>query len=369
MDTASVGLFVTKAGAVPPSPVSLKFSSLAPEVFAKILAATGMELREQRTPEGEAVFLLRTVNTEMAVAATPTSTPAAAATLHFLVEKLDTKVAQVVAAGASVLQEAHLSSWGRRAILCDPDGRRIILTERTSLGSQSPPETQQSSTGGGSIVNSPPFTVEGRDSVAIHCNATALSLLGAIGETFVVPAIGLTTKYLGGNRTGADHTMLFAAAACLFLSMAGKAVCLLDKGRLVEARNIVIAVGLNFVTIGTTAYLVVNVEMAAGMLVLGAICQMLSMIFFLEYIGEVGTAIQLPALKNAASRSVTTWMMTFALLFLAVMATCFGMNQVTGVFLIGAGLCTLLAIALNLILFASGTIQLMNALDRYPPRR
>ncbi len=54
----------------------------------------------------------------------------AGATLHgFRVASLSSTLAALEALGAKVVTPPHSSAWGRRAVLLDPDGRAVELTE------------------------------------------------------------------------------------------------------------------------------------------------------------------------------------------------------------------------------------------------
>ncbi|MCC7538367.1 MAG: VOC family protein [Deltaproteobacteria bacterium] len=51
--------------------------------------------------------------------------------IGFDVDHLDATVARVRALGAEVLQEPEDVPWGRRAVVRDPDGRGVEITERS----------------------------------------------------------------------------------------------------------------------------------------------------------------------------------------------------------------------------------------------
>ena len=51
--------------------------------------------------------------------------------LGFTVNKLDRVVNACVTAGARLVAPARKSQWGRRAVIEDPDGHKIELTENT----------------------------------------------------------------------------------------------------------------------------------------------------------------------------------------------------------------------------------------------
>ena|SRR5579883_2906415 len=50
--------------------------------------------------------------------------------IGFLVRSVDAAVAHLAGQGASVISAPQDSPWGRRAVVTDPDGHRVELTER-----------------------------------------------------------------------------------------------------------------------------------------------------------------------------------------------------------------------------------------------
>ena len=57
-------------------------------------------------------------------------TDPAAVRLGFVVDRLDHAILAATHAGGTVVSAAMVSAWGRRAVLSDPDGRRVELVER-----------------------------------------------------------------------------------------------------------------------------------------------------------------------------------------------------------------------------------------------
>lgn len=56
------------------------------------------------------------------------STPTTETRIGFSVSHLDDVFARLVEAGGKAISPPKSSPWGRRAIVCDPDGHRIELT-------------------------------------------------------------------------------------------------------------------------------------------------------------------------------------------------------------------------------------------------
>ncbi|MEO0896215.1 MAG: VOC family protein [Bacteroidota bacterium] len=53
--------------------------------------------------------------------------------LGFFVEELDSFLKIIKAKGLTIHQEASSHPWGYSAVLLDPDGRKVELTERPTL--------------------------------------------------------------------------------------------------------------------------------------------------------------------------------------------------------------------------------------------
>ncbi|MCE9635579.1 MAG: hypothetical protein K8T90_07735 [Planctomycetes bacterium] len=52
--------------------------------------------------------------------------------LGFSVRSLAGAVAAVAEAGGTIVSQPRESAWGRRAVVADPDGHRVELTERST---------------------------------------------------------------------------------------------------------------------------------------------------------------------------------------------------------------------------------------------
>jgi len=59
------------------------------------------------------------------------ATPTTETRIGFAVEHVDDVFARLVEAGGKSLSPPKPSPWGRRAVVCDPDGHRVELTAST----------------------------------------------------------------------------------------------------------------------------------------------------------------------------------------------------------------------------------------------
>jgi lactoylglutathione lyase len=60
---------------------------------------------------------------------TPKTLPTTSTRLGFRVSSVDATIDKLQKHGASIISPAKDSEWGRRAIVADPDGHRVELTE------------------------------------------------------------------------------------------------------------------------------------------------------------------------------------------------------------------------------------------------
>lgn len=111
----------------------------APEVLARFYARLGLSFEKHRHgsgPEhfaalmGEVVFELYPLMTD---ADKTTGTR-----IGFAVENVESAFAAMLEAGAKPVVAPKMSEWGLRAVVDDPEGHRIELTERKSECAMSP---------------------------------------------------------------------------------------------------------------------------------------------------------------------------------------------------------------------------------------
>lgn len=109
------------------------FTAADPVKTTAFYRALGLPLEEERHDDGPPHFACDVGGAHIAVygAAKGRSRPARkhAAMLGFRVESLAKTLASLRRAGAKVLVEPQTVPWGRRAIVGDPDGRKVELNE------------------------------------------------------------------------------------------------------------------------------------------------------------------------------------------------------------------------------------------------
>ncbi|PAY19147.1 bleomycin resistance protein [Rhodopirellula sp. SM50] len=59
------------------------------------------------------------------------ATPTTGTRIGFAVDEIDTVFQRLVDAGGKAVSRPKASPWGRRAVVCDPDGHKIELTATT----------------------------------------------------------------------------------------------------------------------------------------------------------------------------------------------------------------------------------------------
>lgn len=98
----------------------------------RFYCALGVELVEEKHGNGPIHYSGRIGDTLLEVyPLADNNTPADSTTrLGFAVEDLDHVVQAVRGAGSRVLAEPKLTTWGLRAVVCDPDDRAVELYQR-----------------------------------------------------------------------------------------------------------------------------------------------------------------------------------------------------------------------------------------------
>lgn len=117
----------------PPSLSLLVLKTPRPQVLCRFYAALGIVLTEEQHGGGPVHHSGQAggVLLEIYPSGDPESVADAKTPLGFLVEELEVVVGNLVTAGGSLVRAPHQSEWGYRAVVRDPDGRAVELTEDT----------------------------------------------------------------------------------------------------------------------------------------------------------------------------------------------------------------------------------------------
>lgn len=110
----------------------LVIRSKEPEVTMRFYKQLGLDFEYHR--HGNGPFHYSAYIGEAVFEIYPLSKPQATADrtlrLGFEVKELDQLIIHLTKVGAKILQNAKASEWGYRAILQDPDGRKVELCDR-----------------------------------------------------------------------------------------------------------------------------------------------------------------------------------------------------------------------------------------------
>jgi len=314
MNETAVGLYVNRMGKIPDQPVSIVLDSTCPDVLAKVLHAVGMEVHQPVAVSPTAAWTARTVNTEISiVAAIAPVTPKSS--LFFLVENLEAVCSTVSSLGASIVQSPQVTSWGLRAIFCDDDGRRIILTQREALDAFSTTDEQVTTDDADTSILPAPLSGERLHAIQTHRVGVAVVALGALIVALGIIAITLT-KVGTFHQWQAEKLSLVAVGVGIVCSAIGKALCLRDRGQSVAAMWIVAATFLDLTAAAGLFYLSTFDRYKAALIIIYVIIAWISALVFVEYLGEFGQAVGVPRLQKRSRQCSIIMMLTLVTIFL-----------------------------------------------------
>lgn len=119
---------------MPSAPHNLLIRTAAPVPVAKFFRAIGVEIKTGSLPDGTRCYLGQTVGLTLAVVPAAQSDPVFAGTLYFMVDDVQAAVRLVTAEGGKLVRP--MLAGQRRALMADPEGRRVLLADRSGYVSK-----------------------------------------------------------------------------------------------------------------------------------------------------------------------------------------------------------------------------------------
>lgn len=268
MNASSVAVYVDSNGNPPAEPESLVIRSAAVADVARFFEAVGVSMCAVKDGKGADLALGQTVGLSLKVEPATEKPEVRGVSLYFLVDDLEAVVAAAVAAGGAMVRPPEVGLRGRRAILTDPEGRRVILKQ---LGD--PVATADEFEGLDFVINT-----AGASSKAVKprtFDADARRALGKQRDGAMLVALGMvlisSAVLLFSSIDAEEQQRLFVQpfyssnsylvylwVVGLALSFAGKAVCILDRRRLANAGAVDTALVLELSGIGALVVLMRN---------------------------------------------------------------------------------------------------------------
>lgn len=124
-------------------PQDITVRTRQPANVGQLLRSLGLTLTKQTTAGGAPYFTAECHGLKLKVFPTAdVPSDPKETTLHLAVDSLEGTLAAAAPFQAPILRPVHQSPWGRRAIIADPEGRRIILSDRSSIPPAPEPEPQ-----------------------------------------------------------------------------------------------------------------------------------------------------------------------------------------------------------------------------------
>jgi len=112
------------------APQSVEIRTAKAPAVGHLLQSLGLVVAKHTADDGSIYLTASCTGLLLKIVVATAASDPRETTLHFGVDSLDAALRAAAERKADVLKPPHDSSWGRRAIVADPDGRRIILTER-----------------------------------------------------------------------------------------------------------------------------------------------------------------------------------------------------------------------------------------------
>jgi len=104
--------------------------SIQPAASVEFFKILGLKFAEEQHGSGPVHFAAEVGDVVFEVYPAKDREAVADVRLGFRVADLSATLAALRAAGAAIVAEPKLTTWGLRAVVADPDGRKIELTER-----------------------------------------------------------------------------------------------------------------------------------------------------------------------------------------------------------------------------------------------
>jgi predicted enzyme related to lactoylglutathione lyase len=106
------------------------------ERSCRVYAALGLTFTREQHGTGPEHFAAQTGKVTFEIYPRENEQPPPAVRLGFCVPSLDAVLEELRTLGGEILSPPRTSPWGRRAVVLDPDGRRVELTEPVSGGTR-----------------------------------------------------------------------------------------------------------------------------------------------------------------------------------------------------------------------------------------
>jgi hypothetical protein len=115
------------------SPQQLVFRTSNASGVARLLHGLGLAVAERKSDDGSTYLTAQCDGLRLKIIPAADMIDSYETTLHLAVDSLEAALRIARERQAPILQPMHESASGRRAIISDPDGRRIILSQRGTI--------------------------------------------------------------------------------------------------------------------------------------------------------------------------------------------------------------------------------------------
>jgi hypothetical protein len=127
-------VYVDKTGNLPAVPYHLVIRTANPMPVAKFYRALGVDIGTGSLADGTRCYLGRSVGLELTVVPAQQTPPVGVDKLHFMVDDLNATVGRLAAEGVGLVRP--ITPTRRQALVSDPDGRPVLVGERSAFVSR-----------------------------------------------------------------------------------------------------------------------------------------------------------------------------------------------------------------------------------------
>ena len=324
---------------------------------ARFFAAVGVDMRRAQDDDGSAIALGQTVGLVLKVKPARKSSEVRGTNLFFLVDNLEATFRAAVAAEGKAIQAPQVGMGGRRAVVADPEGRRVVLLQRSHTSAKTEDDDEPELDNVAAVADA-----DERRALRYHRNGLALIVIGTLS---IPVGMMLYSQLIEQDKRqlmlqpliSSKSYIVFLELVAIALVIAGKAFCLFGRGRIAAVGWIAAAVIIDVAVIVAPITLpkgAVNHPLLFAILVVSIV---LSPTALAGYLAEVARHFKDRQLETSAGRVVKAGLLTVVLLIIALLLTALmggkpaeGLAMIVGFFYIALTIVGVVGFALYLLM-------------------
>lgn len=338
--------YTDAAGNRPASTETLAIHTAQPKQVGLLLKSLGLSVSRQVNASGQSFLVVQCPGLTLTL--TPADQPSDPNwfTLHFAVASLASTLAAAEAQFGQVAMQPFDTQWGRRAIVTDVEGRRLVITEVRPVSAAAVELTGGKMLPGGFGIPSPlnpgavaapqgmssslpPIEPEELKALGAAKRGAAVTLIGLAFQIFTIIAIAttvLTTESRGGRAVNQQalgqqfttYGMIFAIG--VLASIAGKVMCAIPNTSKASYTPLWTAVGLQVVVTAMSVVipLMRNSDLSAPLGIIVVLMDIVVPLLFVQFLGSIMEQVRnrsVSSLSKTTNNVYGIWLVTIAVGF------------------------------------------------------